>query len=390
MVTAGNPRGDDGVIAVYFALLMVVLVGLASIVVDLGVAYANRRQMQNAADAASLAATQKLNDALFQSSGPDPADAEQVATLAAQTVADNGGSSGPSAVAAGLYSCTVVDANGGSIAACSDWTTWTDPSQQAVGVRVQAGRAVQTFFGGIFGVSSTTARTVAAARVEPLIAGSGPFLVCAFDQLPPGDGNGNGIGGGNAPASGGKHGSDGTEGSNGKDGKDGKSSGTQPDLLVKGTGGTWVTNGAAIGQAYELHGPQVSTCDIKDSSFKGLAADPAAPTTIVNSAGTQGAWFDTLPGDHAGPVRVQVAGQVCTNVDVIGCQFVTPICLNDGPHGHGRNAQLWCVAFGVFKISQAGANYHVATFEGSRPIAGGVGGAAVPSPGEPVLVKLFQ
>jgi len=48
-------RRDDGVIAVIVAICMVVLLGIATIVVDVGSLYAERRQLQNGADAAALA-----------------------------------------------------------------------------------------------------------------------------------------------------------------------------------------------------------------------------------------------------------------------------------------------------------------------------------------------
>ena len=47
---------DDGVVAVWFSLLLFVLVGLAALVVDVGTWYLRAQQLQGAADAASLAA----------------------------------------------------------------------------------------------------------------------------------------------------------------------------------------------------------------------------------------------------------------------------------------------------------------------------------------------
>lgn len=55
------PRSDErGAVAVMFALLLVVIVGIGGLVVDIGFASQKQRQVQNAADAAALAAAQSL------------------------------------------------------------------------------------------------------------------------------------------------------------------------------------------------------------------------------------------------------------------------------------------------------------------------------------------
>jgi Flp pilus assembly protein TadG len=48
-------RGDRGVVLVWVALMMTVLLGIGALVVDFGALYQERRELQNAADAASLA-----------------------------------------------------------------------------------------------------------------------------------------------------------------------------------------------------------------------------------------------------------------------------------------------------------------------------------------------
>lgn len=53
-------RGDDGVYAILYALLVLVVLGLASIVVDLGLLRADKRDGRSAADAASLAGSAEL------------------------------------------------------------------------------------------------------------------------------------------------------------------------------------------------------------------------------------------------------------------------------------------------------------------------------------------
>lgn len=57
-----HPGNDDGVVAVMVAVLIVALLGFAAMAVDAGAYYAERRQMQTAADAAALAGVQDLPD----------------------------------------------------------------------------------------------------------------------------------------------------------------------------------------------------------------------------------------------------------------------------------------------------------------------------------------
>lgn len=56
----GRPRDERGLVAVVFAVTALVLLVVAALVVDLGLARDTRRQSQNAADASSLAAANRL------------------------------------------------------------------------------------------------------------------------------------------------------------------------------------------------------------------------------------------------------------------------------------------------------------------------------------------
>jgi Flp pilus assembly protein TadG len=59
---SSDRRNDEGATAVTVAVLIVVLIGLAALVVDLGSLYTERAKLSTAADAAALAAAQKLPD----------------------------------------------------------------------------------------------------------------------------------------------------------------------------------------------------------------------------------------------------------------------------------------------------------------------------------------
>src|SRR5919197_5940638 len=76
MILRRFAREEDGVVAPMVALLLLVLLGVCALVLDFGTLYANRRHLQNAADAAALAGAKELETQLLTVStymGPGPA-----------------------------------------------------------------------------------------------------------------------------------------------------------------------------------------------------------------------------------------------------------------------------------------------------------------------------
>jgi hypothetical protein len=69
-IDQGRPCGERGQVVVLLVLFLVVLLGMAALVIDVGYAYYAHRSLQASADAAALAGAQEL---------PDPARAEAVA-----------------------------------------------------------------------------------------------------------------------------------------------------------------------------------------------------------------------------------------------------------------------------------------------------------------------
>jgi Flp pilus assembly protein TadG len=84
---------DSAAVAVMAALLLPLMLGVCALVLDMGMIYANRRALQNAADAAALAgATELRRDMLGQTSDP----AGQARTFAARNgVATSGATCTP-------------------------------------------------------------------------------------------------------------------------------------------------------------------------------------------------------------------------------------------------------------------------------------------------------
>ena len=173
-----RPRRRDheqGFSVVFVALMMVAMLAIAAFAIDLSGAYAARRQMQNAADDASLGATRALDKARRAGYANNALNAA-VATTASDIANTRNGSQ------VGLYTCTVIDRLQNALAPCSPSSGWTASAQNGgpAGVLVQAGVTQSTFFAGVLGQSTTTARATAAATIQPLRFASGPFIICGL------------------------------------------------------------------------------------------------------------------------------------------------------------------------------------------------------------------
>ena len=146
---------DSGAVAVIVAVLMVVLLGVAALVIDVGSMYAERRKLQTAADAAALAAVQEL-----------PADPAQARAVALAYAADNASE----ASAARVYIENGLTANDT--------------------VRVELENPdTSLFFASIWGQDSADVGALATARVtSPIAYGKGvmPFGVLANGTIDPG------------------------------------------------------------------------------------------------------------------------------------------------------------------------------------------------------------
>jgi hypothetical protein len=149
-------RGDDGAVAVITALLMVLLLGIAAIVIDIGAIYAERFQLQNGADAAALAIAQDCAAGSCAS-----------AAATAIQLAGKNSNDGVSAATATISGKTVTVR-----------TSTATPG---------GGSAVRHWFAPILGIASTTVEAVAKASWgSPSKASVFPFTAprCMFDSIP--------------------------------------------------------------------------------------------------------------------------------------------------------------------------------------------------------------
>jgi Flp pilus assembly protein TadG len=124
-----NPRSDRGQATILMLVFLVVLLGMAALVLDIGSWYRADRATQSAADAAALAGAQSL-----------PSDPGNANTLALQYLTKNGGGTP-----------TVNVQNG---VATNDT------------IRVNVTRPAQGFFSKIFGVKTVTVGSHASARAS--------------------------------------------------------------------------------------------------------------------------------------------------------------------------------------------------------------------------------
>jgi Putative Flp pilus-assembly TadE/G-like len=326
-------RSDErGTITVLLAISLLSLLGLTGLIIDGSRAYADHRTVQNAADAAALAGAGALNQILFGNTGQEGAVHDAVvASLAANNVN-------------GVPDCRLVDETGTDLGACPATNTGTGLPATVAGVSVRAGDSQSGTFIKALGIAGFSATASATAQIEALRSGSSPFMICGLDAA--------------------HHGFD-------------------PPLLLA-SGSSWVINPAAVGQSYALHGPQVPDCGAGSNSFKGLTDG----STDVPVPG----WWQGDTGVHAGPIRNVVArGDACTTTDGFdnwtGCTIIVPMCV-DG-QGSGTSTQLYCVRFGLFRVSQSHQNAHEAVFLGAAVVRDGQGGGR-PVANEARLIKLSR
>lgn len=345
MRPAAGRGSERGAVAVLVAFLVPVIIAVAAIVIDLGQAYADGRRLQNAADAASLAATRALDRVHLVGAAPSTVES------AARSVAMANGAE------SGLFACTIVDWRGNPLGPCSN--DMAVRHADADGVLVTAGATRRTVFGGALGVvglgpsagprlfaadsawGTLTQTRTSAATVQPLVGQDAPLLACAFNQT------------------------------------DGRAA--SPNILV-GTSGAYSINPVALGKRYMLHDPDVSECGLSGSSFKGDAGP--GPFQLPG-------WIDIATGVKAGPIRSRIAGQtVCNTGLVVGCALVLPVCTHSNG-ASGIAGELYCEVFAAFRLVDADSNTHIFELLGAVTIIEGVGGPGKPDPYGPRLIKLI-
>jgi Flp pilus assembly protein TadG len=329
-------RRDDGVAAILICLFVVFLVlPVAAVSVDLSSAYANRRQMQNAADAAAQAGAQTMAAVRQGTAAASSLDSTAL-NVAAQNGSDTSGTG---------YSCNVATVSYNPVSvtqgpSCASWTG--DTAYNAVTVHTH--HEVDTFFARAIsgaGATSTTADATATATLQKVIPpsdfGNAVFAMCASASA--GNGNGNGIDPAWIP------------------------------LLVT-VNGQFVLNvgqvagtATAVGHRYVVWSnaggnSNLSRCGLQSASFDGLICGLAAPPcgqpiTLPNDLAVS-------TGAKVGPTLATMAGYPGCDGNTLAnlsgpttfspCAMVIPVC--DSSNGAtGTNGTLHCDAWGEFLLS---------------------------------------
>jgi Flp pilus assembly protein TadG len=316
---------------VLIAVSMVAVIGTFGVVIDGSNAFAQRRQMQNAADSAAMAGARALEELATLGEA-----AIWNAVLASAT--SNG--SDPSEVTCRLTTDLLVDLGACPTAATGTATALRD---MASGVRVRVGVTKQTSFVRIVGAEQFTARAGATGQIQAAQEGISPFILCATGTNDPRSyGSGQAI----------------------------------PILLPDDT-----INPNAVGTPYMLQDSNVATCGQSSSTFKGLSLD-------FESHPVPGPW-DLYNGNHGANVSstVVAGNSACRGTLTTGCIVPVPLC-----HGMTTNTQgkLHCVRFGGFRVIDTQGQSRIAgVLVDNVKVTGGQGGGHA-QPGEIRVIKLSE
>jgi Flp pilus assembly protein TadG len=318
-------RAQQGQIIIFVAVVAVAMLGMIGLAVDLGYTFAQKRTVQNAADAAAAAGTHVVTQ-WSTTNSLITAQANVAKIVAANNMGD----------ATQHFSCFYVDDKDKKLASCGK----TVP-EEATGVTVSVSETHETFFMRVFPGAPKTITTTASATAHAQIVtpdgSDGPFIVCGQ--------NANLVGGGST------------------------------NILVPGNGGTTYTlNPDAIGKTFEVHG-KIDDCGA-GASFKGVADEGNYDNATVPG------WFMGKTGERTGPVRERVRGiGGCDNtIDdyPVNCILYLPLSYNymgqHNPSHHGNEFTMYAVAYGVFRVSEcSGSCKHEATLIGKYIIDTPVG-----------------
>ncbi len=326
-------------VVILFAIFSTAMVGVLGLATDLGISFAGRRSMQNAADAAAYAGTRQIAKAATTSGVS--------AWSEVSTLVDGNGftfaSSSPG------FTCIYVDDADEMVADCHA----TVPST-ATGVKVTVTETHPTYFIRVIPgapKTATTSATSVAHVMKPALSGAGPFIVCATDTvLYP-------------------------------------NTTTSMNILNK-VGSTWQINPAAVGKTFLIHGPQINQCGNNSNQFKGIA-DSDSNKDLVSpperyfgySTGTVASISTTVDG-----IQGCQAGQAINN-----CVAYLPVAVIDPSHpvlNTTSNKQMWTIGFTAFLITEIDSNTHTGKLLGNYIVKHSGSLGWTPTYFGPIVIKL--
>jgi hypothetical protein len=161
---------------VLLAFALIAILAIAALVLDGGQLYNQRRDTQNAADAAAMAGTRALDRVKFSSgTGALPT---TCANPAGHTIVFNTVSCLAVQNNTAVASCKFIDYGLNVLGDCDSAAVQSTSGAQ--GVQVTTSQSKPTNFApAAGGAESTTATVTAAALLQPVVSGNGPWAVCA-------------------------------------------------------------------------------------------------------------------------------------------------------------------------------------------------------------------
>ena len=286
---------DRGVTMVTFALSIAAIFGVIVLVLGGSLGYTAERNSQTASDVAALAATTKLRN--FQTGEPGVVAAD-VRVTALSVAEDNGAD-------AGLVTCVVVEWDLDEVGPCTDANI---SAPNAGGIQVITSDTRKVPFGEVTGQTEIKGATDAAATIQPLASGTGPFMICY-----------------SAP-------------------------GHPVEILKEVNPDEWEINEDAIDQVFVLHGEPIKQdgrdCGNPDNGWRGLVkyneSFPLPGEWGVEEGNKTGHLPRLLAGDNA------CGGDSTAITDFVGCEITVPLCISG--NGQPANFELYCVGIGRFLI----------------------------------------
>jgi Tfp pilus assembly protein PilV len=352
---------DRGVTIVLVAVLAVVLLLVAALAIDGGLAYANRRQMQNAADASAMAGTRMVDEIRFPDpSAPTPAPTpDEIWTAIDESRKDN---------AADSMVCYLIDAYEQRLAsgqdACASPSAmvdaWNNAGGVVAGVEVEQTGVKSTFFARIRGADEVSATARAAATIQPYVGGAAaPFIICgylprdssAYDML---DEDGN----------------------------------FKPEAFVRyGPGGTDAPFDLQGGGQEQNEG--IPGCGL-GPSFNGKLDEDVTNVVVGTPAkAQQGNGFN----EEIRNAVVDSQLSPCPDEGPFdGCGMLLPIA-NDSNDEDGNDMYITPANWGVFKVygnGKGNAKYTAELLAEGSVVDGGIGGAGDVGQGQARVIKLVK
>jgi Flp pilus assembly protein TadG len=293
-------RAQRGQIIIFIAVVAVSMLGMIGMAVDLGYTFAEKRTVQNAADAAASAGTRVVTQ-WSTTNNLITAQSDVAKIVAANNMGD----------ATQTFSCYYVDDKGKKLDSCGKTVPET-----ATGVTVSVSETHKTFFLRAIPGAPRTVTTSATATAHAQIVtpdGSGaPFILC------------------------------------GSSAKLLNGHGTMPIVTLQ-PDGTYAINQSAVNQTFVIHASQVEGCGLQPNRYKGLALGSS------NKGKTVPDWFYGDDGNRVGQANQVVNGiQGCGTqaTDPFSCVMFVPLATDTPPAvKNGSENLFYVVAYAAFTVS---------------------------------------